>query len=117
MRLKTCVAFLFYCCLATTTLFAQDSSKKTTMAISVNDFGSQKSFANFTNSFKQQTGFTVIASCQHLNLLLFEYDATIYRDQLSVLIFLKQKSFAFDVREGLTVENMAGVCKQTIHNE
>lgn len=117
MRLIAFVPFLFFYCLATSSLRAQDSSKKTTMAISVNDFGEQKSFNNFMNGFKQKTGFTIIASCQHLNLFLFEYNATIYRDQLSVMAFLKQKGFTFDVREGLTTENMTAACKQAIHNE
>jgi hypothetical protein len=117
MRILSFVSLLFACCVSVSTLFAQESAKKATMAISVNDFGEQKNFNAFTDNFKKQTGLVVTARCEHLNLMLFEYDATVYRDQLSLLSFLKQKGFVFEVREGLTVENMTGVCKQTVHNE
>ena len=117
MRVTVIVTVWFVFYFATGKVCAQEKTQKATVAISVNDFGEQKNFHAFVQDFKSKTGFNVLACCEHLNLMICEYDASIFRDQLAVITFLKAKRFLFEVREGFTAENMEGVCKQAIHKE
>jgi hypothetical protein len=115
MKNKTVITFLIAFLLAITVTEAQENTKS--IAISLNSVGQEKSFNGVVEKMENQTGFTIKAQCNHLNIIVFEYNAEIYRDRLAILNYLKEKGYAFEVREGITAENISTVCKDNTHTE
>lgn len=117
MRTKTkpflIAAFLLFC----NVVFGQLTTHTNRLAISVTDYGNQKTLNGVTSELKTKTGCNVITTCVHLNLILLEYNADMNRDVLSFITLLKQKGFQFEVRKGITAENIQSICNEDMHNE